>query len=193
MVSSSLRNLASVPAYLYVPPKQRWWPTLLGLVITGACVLAIFGPSQPTGPSGWAVYQVRSGYAILAKYLADAPRQSALNSDGQVHARRVAEFGAAPVLSSSNATDPESATTSIDLSKKPILFEASLARPTPIKRHVRQAIVRSSYASAHQHLHHVGMKSRGRARPSKAYAGHYRHQEMSPYGRYQIVSQGFGY
>lgn len=196
LAPSSFRGSAQVSPYLYMPPKQRWWPILAALLALGVCLLAILGPSQPAGLSGRAVYQVRSSYAILAKHLAPAPGNLALNRDSQVHARPATEFGAAPAFLELNVTGPESATTSIDLHPRissVARIEASPVRPTATKRDVRRSILRSSYASARQHLRHVAMKSRGHEKPSKAYARHYHNQEMSPYGRYPIASQGFGY
>ena len=175
--------------YLYAPPKQRWWPTLAALLAVGICLLAVLGPSQPAGSNGWAVYQVRSGYAVLAKHLAPAPRNLTLNRDSLVPPRPAAKFGAAPL--ESNATGGEA---DIDLSTPSIFSEARIeaftARPTATKHYDRQWILRSSYAHS---LPHVATKSRRREKPSNAYARHYRNHEKSPYGRYQIAGQGFGY
>ena len=117
LVLPSVRRSAQVSLDLYVPPKQRWWPTLAALVGTGVCLLAIFGPSQPAGQGGQAVYRVSISYAILAKDLAPVT----LNRD-RVHAESIAESKPAP----SNATGAQSAITRIDLSKPAILFEARI-------------------------------------------------------------------
>ncbi len=165
---------------------------MLALAVTGACLLAMLGPSQPGGPRGRTVYQVRSRYVILAKQLAPAPRYLALNSRSEAHATAGAEVGV-----DSDATPPEGAPTSIDRGKPSTVSEgrseASRPRVTATNRYMRQWLLRSSYASVRQKLRHVATKSRRREKPTNVYARYYRSREASFFGRYQIAGQGYGY
>ncbi len=192
LVLPSVRRFAQVSPDLYVPPKQRWWPTLAALAGTGVCLLAIFGPSQPAGQGGQAVYRVSTSYAILAKHLAPAPPSLTLNRD-RVHAGSIAESEPAP----SNATGAQSAITRIDLSKPAIFFEARIeaspARPTATKRYLRQSILRASYASARQHLRRLATRSHRGEKRRNILAGYYHNYEMSPYRRYQMAGTRYGY
>jgi hypothetical protein len=46
------RRPLHVSPYFYVPPKRRWWPLLAAFGVGGVCVLALLGPSQPSGDAG---------------------------------------------------------------------------------------------------------------------------------------------
>ena len=46
------RRPAHVSPYFYVAPKRRWWPLFAAFAIGGVGVLALLGPSQPSGDTG---------------------------------------------------------------------------------------------------------------------------------------------
>ena len=169
---------------------------MLALAATGACLLAILGPSQPSEPGDWALYRLRSSHVMLAKQLAPAPRQLALNGRSQEHGRASVEFASTSALVESEAGPPDGAR-SIELGNRGTVsdggVEASRPRATAIKPYVRQWILRSSYASVHQHPRHIAARSRRREKPINKYARYYRNPGASVYARYQIAGQGYGY
>jgi hypothetical protein len=191
----SFDGSAHVSPYFYVPPKRRWWPTLLTLAAAGVCVLALLGPSHKTGNVAALqkaerplVLQVRPGDAVAAKDLASPPAAVAENA-GEVHAKSAAPSGealpseAAPVPQQPNAAAPTSAMASVEAGNARIPPETRIvsapARPTVAKRYARQSTQKSSASRQH-----VAKKVRRHEAPTDGYAYDY-----SGYRRYRFAGE----
>ena len=197
----SFDGSAHVSPYLYLPPKRRWWPTLLAFAAGGVCVLALLGPSPKPGNMAAPqkaerplVFQVRPGDAIVAKDLASPPPATAAEN-AEVHPAPAASSGEplrsepASVPQQPNTGAPTSALASVEAGTSRIPAETRIVatpqRPTVTKRYARQSTARS-YASAPAR-HHVAKKSRRYEAPSDGYAYDYRRYRFAgerAYGGY---------
>jgi hypothetical protein len=193
----SFDGAAHVSPYLYVPPKRRWWPTLLAFAVGGACALALLGPSQkPAGVAGTEkperplVLQVRPGDAVSARDLASPPAV-AIESSSEQQAQSTASAGEShgslppgtpQQPSAADAGAPASAMASVENANPRLPPEtriiATPARPPVAKRYAVQAAPKPS---AHRH---VAKKSRRYEAPSDGYAYDY-----SGYRRYRFAGE----
>ncbi len=193
----SFDGSAHVSPYLYVPPKRRWWPTLLAFAAGGICVLALLGPSHKPGVAipqkaqRPLVFQVRPGDAVAAKDLASPPPAAAAENAGETHAKSAATSNEtlpsepAPVPEQPNAGAPASAMASVEAGNDRIPSEtrivATPSHPTIVRRSARQST--KSYASASAR-HRVAKKSRHYETSSDRYAYDY-----SGYRRYRFAGE----
>ncbi len=193
----SFDGSAHVSPYLYVPPKRRWWPTLLAFAAGGICVLALLGPSQKSGVAvpekaqRPLVFQVRPGDAVAAKDLASPPPAVAADNAGEVHAKsptsnETLSAETVPVPQQPNAGAPASAMASVEAGNARIPPEtrivASPARPTTVRRYARQSTTKS-FASVSAR-HRTAKKPRRYDVPSDGYA-----YDSSPYRRYRFAGE----
>ena len=182
----SFDGSAPVSPYLYVPPKRRWWPTLLAFAAGGVCVLALLGPSQKASVEKTQrplVFQVRPGDAVAAKDLASPPPAAAAESGRDLHANSATPSAEpvtpepTPVPQRPNTGAPASAMASVEAGNAGVPPEtgikATTTRPTvSARRHARDRWPAKSYASAPAR-HQVAKKSRPHEAPSEGYAYDY--------------------
>ena len=122
------RRPLHVSPYFYVPRKRRWWPLLAAFGVGGVCVLALLGPSQPSGDAG------AKPVAQLVKPL---PKH---------HAGRLAKQRAAQEARSATAEPNTAVGDFLALGATSMLAATPLEQPTPTAAPPDQPVVAADLA-----------------------------------------------